>query len=384
MLRDAPRLGATIDGYAVEGGFDVEGGPYTAFNAAQALGQRRPSVRTPATYEHLGDLVDAAADLGLDEVRLTLEWARLEPRPGQRDEDVLAHYVGALAAAHARGLGSVVVLCDAAWPSWLGDEPWLSAWAPPRFAAHAAWVAERVEGLARAVVTFRAPNAAAAASFRTATSPPYRTSSRDDELASLDGMLLAHQLAVLELARCAPGVERAIVLAASGDYEEECLLRDVAAGIVDPVVLAARRDRFERDVSQVRSARRVRDLSGVGSLRSAQRWADLPEHRWWLASGDPDLLCAVLNDAPPLRGATMELAAGAYGWDAQLAVGVRSLAHAMGPGATIHLFGLVGAEGTLPEPVGLLEVDRLGGGWSARDVDDRVAGRLRALRRNAD
>src|ERR1700724_1351108 len=81
----AAALGVTIDGYAVEGGYDFEGAPHTSFSVAQALGRIRSSLRSPGTFEHLDELVRRAADLGCGELRLTAEWARLEPRPGTQD-----------------------------------------------------------------------------------------------------------------------------------------------------------------------------------------------------------------------------------------------------------------------------------------------------------
>jgi len=377
------RLGATIDGFAVEGGFDVEGGPYTSFNAFQSLGRTRPSLRSQATYEHLAELMASAASLGLDEVRLTLEWARLERRPDQRDEAALEHYARALGAARSAGLSTVVVLCDAVWPSWLGHEPWLSAWAPARFAQHARWVAARLEGLARAVVTMRSPNLAASAGWRSATRPPFRHDAADDELAAIDGMLLAHQLACDAIAETAPSLERALVLEVSNDYDDECLWRDVARGLHDTVVLAARRERYEREVARHGRGRRRMDHAVIGSLRSTPRWLDTAASQWWLAGSDPDLLCAVLADeagADRSAARSVELSAGPYGWDAQLAVGVARIAESHGSPEALHLCGLVAGDGPLGGD-GLLRIDQHNDAWTVSDPGGAVARRLGSLRR---
>lgn len=160
MPRRVRSIGVTIDGFAIEGGFDDDG-PATSFGIAQSLGRVAPSLRSSATFVHLPDLVAHLGDLGFDEVRLTIEWARLEPRPTVRNEEALRTYERAVGAAEAAGMSVVVLLCDVAWPSWVGQEPWLSSWAPERFAEYAGFVAERLGDRVRAVVTMRAPNVAA-------------------------------------------------------------------------------------------------------------------------------------------------------------------------------------------------------------------------------
>ena len=349
-------LGATIDGYAVEGGFDTDGAPATSFGIAQALGRARPSVRSSGTFDHLGELVARAAQLGVGEVRLTLEWARLERRPGAHDDAAMAHYVSALRAAADASLTAVVVLCDAAWPSWLGQEPWLSAWAPQRFAQHARWVAERLEGLARTAVTFRAPNVAAREGWVAATRPPYRTHARADAVSALDGMLVAHQLATHAMDEVAPELGRALLVEATTSYDGAALWRDVATGHADAGALAARRREWRQAVPRGGLAGRL-GVSGrrrvdVDALRSTKGWADTPPFEWWLGGDDVELLAASLQHAGG-DVATVELGAGPSGWDAQLAVAMPALAAVHGAVRAVHLHGLVSSTGPLTAPVGL-------------------------------
>ena len=377
-------LGVSIDGFAVEGGYDVEEGPATTFGVAQALGKIPASVRSTGTWDHLDELVGYAADLGFKELRLTVEWARLERRPDQRDDEALERYLRALRAAADRGLTSVVVLCDAALPSWTGAEPWLSAWAPGRFAAHAGWVAQHVEGLARAIVTFRSPNATAREGWRTGTRPPFRRDAGADAVSALDGMLVAHQLALHEIALAAPTVERALLMEAGREYDDESLWRDLASGVADPVLLAARADRFgavARGAVAMRAFARPGAASlrrTVTGLRSTTRWGDIPPFSWWLASDDPDVLASSLEFA---AGAvdTVELGAGRFGWDAQLAAGLPAVTAGPHGATTVHLTGLVGSTGPLAAPAGLLDVDQHDGTWAVADGHGGVARRLAAF-----
>lgn len=375
-------LGATIDGYAVEGGFDTERGPATSFGVAQALGRIRPSVRTEGTFEHLDDLVARAAQLGCQELRLTLEWARLERRPGERDEAALSHYVRVLRAAHDAAMTSVVVLCDAAWPAWLGQEPWLSAWAPLRFADHARWVTSRLDGLARCAVTFRAPNAAAKEGWRRGSRPPYRSRASADATSALDGMLVAHQRALEAIADAAPSLGRAILFEAMPAYDDAELWRDVARGIDERGALAQRRRAWRQSVPRRRGVAghldAVRDASRpvvVDALRSTGGWASAPGFEWWLGGDDVELLATALQRAEG-EVTTVELGAGRTGWDGQLAVAPPVLAAIPGSVRTIHLHGLVASTGPLPTPVGLLEVRQHNATWDLAEPDPGVARRL--------
>ncbi|HUD69252.1 MAG TPA: family 1 glycosylhydrolase [Acidimicrobiales bacterium] len=370
MTLGATVLGVTIDGYAVEGGYDVEGGPLTSFSVAQSLGRIQASLRSQGTFEHLDELVGRAADVGCRELRLTMEWARVEPRPDVRDLDALGTYVAALRAATRAGMSTAVVLCDAAWPSWLGQEPWLSSWAPERFAAHAGWLADRLDGVAQAIVTFRAPNRTSSDGWCTATRPPYRRGATADAMSALDGMVVAHLLAAESIEEVSPATRRAVIFEASGSYEGEAVWRDLATGIVDPVLLAARRDDYERSVH--RTARRGARLPDAAALRSSRRWRDAPACEWWLASDDAELLSATVEHAAGTV-TTIELGAGPRGWSSQLATALPLLAGGAVEVRALQLHGLVSSTGPLAGPVGLLDVDQHGGGWQVGHVDDAVA-----------
>lgn len=58
------------------------------------------------------------ARLGLTHHRLSIEWARIEPEPGVRDPDAVAHYREVLAAAHDEGVQPWVCLHHFTLPRW--------------------------------------------------------------------------------------------------------------------------------------------------------------------------------------------------------------------------------------------------------------------------
>ena len=84
------------------------------------------------------------ADLGLTRHRLSVEWARLEPEPGQHDPAAIEHYGEVLTAARAVGVTPEVCLHHFTLPRWFADaggflveENRTGAWA-----RHVDWVAE--------------------------------------------------------------------------------------------------------------------------------------------------------------------------------------------------------------------------------------------------
>jgi hypothetical protein len=361
-------LGVTLDGYAVEGGYDAGDGPSTSFGVAQVLGRIAPSLRSPGTFEHLEELAGAAAGLGFAELRLTVEWARLEPRPDVRSDDAMDTYERAIARASREGLAVTVVLCDQAWPSWVGQEPWLAPWSADRFARHARWAGERLGATVGSFVTFRAPNSVAVDGWVRGTRPPFRRKAGADAVSAMDGMLRAHAAACHALAEVAPHAERAILLEVRPRYEDEGLWRDLLGGVADPVLLAARRDRFEqlaprgaRPDREGLLASGAREVSGM--LPSLSQVRSAPTASCWLAGSDDGLLAASLEHAQGTVD-TVELGTGGTPW-ARLLDEDPTAVDSLPPVARrVHLHGLVGSTGPLSTPVGLLDVDHRNGSWS--------------------
>ncbi len=168
-----PAILATLDGFAVEGGFDQQFGPSTCYQPAIALGQCATPGAAAQLWEQYEQVLDLVPALGLGGVRLTLEWARVEPRRGQRSELAMDRYRRALAHAKALGLRTTVVVIDAVWPAWLGPEAWLLPWTAPLIVAHADWVAEELPGV-DGLISFARPRELIATGFQNGSAPPWR------------------------------------------------------------------------------------------------------------------------------------------------------------------------------------------------------------------
>jgi len=175
-----PLLLATLDGYAVEGGFDGTFLPATCYSPTVALGRHDGPGEALDLWHHYEDVLDVVPNLGIDGIRLTLEWARLEPRPGEVNKAAYERYKEVIAHAHAQQLHVTVVLIDAAWPSWLGLEAWLLPWVVPYVRTHVQRTLEYLGDSVDGVVGFARATSFVNDGYLLGTSPPWRKDARDD------------------------------------------------------------------------------------------------------------------------------------------------------------------------------------------------------------
>jgi beta-glucosidase len=59
--------------------------------------------------------------MGQNAYRFSIEWARIEPRPGTFDEDAIAHYRALIASMKSHGLRPIVTLWHFTNPTWVQD-----------------------------------------------------------------------------------------------------------------------------------------------------------------------------------------------------------------------------------------------------------------------
>ncbi len=168
-----PRLFATLDGYAVEGGYDLGNGLATCYAPSIALGRIEGPGDAAGLWRDYEVVLDHAARLGLDGVRLSIEWTRVEPRRGVLDEGALSRYVDVVDHARGLGLAVTVVLVDAVWPLWTGLEAWLLPWVERYAVAHGRRVAAALTGATGVIVATR-PADLVNGGFLDGTVPPFR------------------------------------------------------------------------------------------------------------------------------------------------------------------------------------------------------------------
>ena len=196
-MEKRPRVLVTLDGYAVEGGYDGPYQPATCFTPTISLGRHDGPGDAADLWREYERVIELVPQLGVDGIRLGVEWARIEPRRGVVDDAALERYHQVASFARGLGLDVVVTLVDQAWPSWLGLEAWLLPWTAPCVVEHARAMASAFAEVASGVVVFADRQALVTRGFLDATAPPWRRDARADALAA-DRQLLSICAAVAD------------------------------------------------------------------------------------------------------------------------------------------------------------------------------------------
>ncbi len=111
--------------------------------------------------------------LGLGAHRFSIEWARVEPRPGERDAAALERYRRMLGALRDAGIEPMVTLLHFSLPQWLAERGGLES---PDFVAafgqFVRWVAEALGDLCHLWVTINEPTASVVLGYLEGLFPP--------------------------------------------------------------------------------------------------------------------------------------------------------------------------------------------------------------------
>jgi beta-glucosidase len=195
LLPPGFRFGVATAGFQVEGGFNGPGEPRNNWYAWEQSGRVEPSGVALDFWNRYAEHLDRATALGIDSFRLSVEWARVEPREGEIDTAALEHYGDILRACRERGLEPLVTLLHFTHPAWLGEEFWTGSEAPERFASFARLVVERLGDACRNWVTLNETNILALMSYLLGAFPPGRRLDFAATRRAADHLLAAHVLA---------------------------------------------------------------------------------------------------------------------------------------------------------------------------------------------
>lgn len=124
----------------------------------QIMPGTQPSGDAVDSYHRYAEDMTLLAEAGLNSYRFGLEWARIEPRPGQVSLAELAHYRRMIDTAISLGLTPVITLNHFSNPAWFADEGgWLGPTAFDRWAAYVTTATRILEGV-EWVATLNEPN----------------------------------------------------------------------------------------------------------------------------------------------------------------------------------------------------------------------------------
>ena len=134
--------------------------------------------------------------LGLNSLRLTVEWARIEPAAGRPDNDALDRYLDIVDAAAAEGLGVWITLHHTSLPGWYLDDEGGHADEVARhrwWARHVDRMAEAFDGKASGWCPIEDPIGWAVRGYGLGTRPPGRRSPEATAAAAEGAMLALHE-----------------------------------------------------------------------------------------------------------------------------------------------------------------------------------------------
>ncbi|MHB8458184.1 MAG: family 1 glycosylhydrolase, partial [Acidimicrobiales bacterium] len=257
------RFGVATAGFQVEGGFNGPLEPRNNWYEWEAAGRVEPSGLAIEFWERYDLHLDRAQSLGIDSFRLSVEWARLEPREGEFDEDAFARYATILKDCRARGMEPFVTLCHFTHPAWLGSDFWCNPESPERFARYASEVTRRLGHLCTTWVTLNEINILALMSFFLGSFPPGGRLDVRRTLAAADHLLAAHVLAYGEIRKAWPEAVVGTNNCSLSVYELDRIGTDL--------LLARSRGVPREDIGRHLRERRARWYAAVGGTRQRPR-----------------------------------------------------------------------------------------------------------------
>jgi beta-glucosidase/6-phospho-beta-glucosidase/beta-galactosidase len=135
-LPESFAFGFATAGAQNEGGYNGPGEPANNWWDWERNGHAEPSGIATESWTRYEEDLDAVASLECDAYNLSIEWARVRPRPGELDRAAVDRYVDMLASARVRGIEPWVCLHHFTHPRWLGLDFWLREDSPRTFADH--------------------------------------------------------------------------------------------------------------------------------------------------------------------------------------------------------------------------------------------------------
>jgi len=139
--------------------------------------------------------------------RLSIEWSRIEPSPGEFDDAQVQHYREVLEELRRRGMAAMVTLHHFTSPTWFAQRGgWSASGAEQAWLPFVTRVAEELGDLVAAWCTLNEPNIYATQGWLTGEFPPGRKGDLRGVYRVLSAMARGHELAYRLLKRITPAV----------------------------------------------------------------------------------------------------------------------------------------------------------------------------------
>ena len=127
------------------------------------------------SYNRFKEDFELAKELNTNAIRISIEWARIEPKEGKFDQDEINHYKKVLKTAQDLGLKTFVTLHHFTNPIWFSKiGGWTNSKSPEYFARYAKKCAEEFNGWVDTFLTINEPQVYALMSYTVGTWPPHK------------------------------------------------------------------------------------------------------------------------------------------------------------------------------------------------------------------
>ena len=192
-------LGCATAAHQVEGAIDNDWTRWVAEHP-EAINGGGDAVIAIDHYRRYRDDLEQLGGMHHNAHRFSVEWARVEPKPGRFDRDALAHYADVVRTCRRNGMEPVVTLHHFTLPVWLTESGGFGApEAPIRFARYAAACVEALGGMVTWWVTINEPMVVAVLGYLEGVWPPGERS-LGRTIVALRGLLRMHAAAAQAIA----------------------------------------------------------------------------------------------------------------------------------------------------------------------------------------
>ncbi|MER5258002.1 family 1 glycosylhydrolase [Streptomyces sp. NPDC002855] len=173
---------------------------------------KEPSGDACDSYHRWREDMDLLAELGFTDYRFSIEWARIEPAPGEFSRAAIAHYRRMVEGARERGLRPMVTLHHFTTPLWFARRGgWAATGSDELFARYLTAAAPIFAADVAHVCTINEPNivavmAAAQAALASGQAVNFAEDPPAPDEATTDALVRAHTRAVETVKSLAPHV----------------------------------------------------------------------------------------------------------------------------------------------------------------------------------
>lgn len=139
---------------------------------------KEPRANGVYSYSEVERDILALKSLGVTHYRFGIEWARIEPKPGQYNEEALKHYISVIDRLRASGIEPIVCLWHFTFPSWLSDlakpdqNGWLHPMAKEHWINYVRYVTNAIQDKVLYYAPQNEPNAQSLAAYVVGSFPP--------------------------------------------------------------------------------------------------------------------------------------------------------------------------------------------------------------------